>query len=123
MNGQGSGVLVEDARCVTGYMRNRFGGEMPLILFGHSMGSLTARVYARQYGADLNGLILCGVPSERPALSLGIGIAEILKRWKGDRSPQRFAGGGDVRAVCSGLSQRKAKVCLDLLQPSGGKGI
>lgn len=84
MNGQGSGVLVEDARCVTGYMRNRFGGEMPLILFGHSMGSLTARVYARQYGADLNGLILCGVPSERPALSLGIGIAEILKRWKGD---------------------------------------
>lgn len=114
MNGQGSDVLAEDARCVTAYIRNRFGGELPLLLLGHSMGSLTARVYARQYGHDLKGLILCGVPSYRPALPFGIAIAKILKRWKGDR----FRSGlleavtfGPFAAAFCGERQKFAWIC------------
>lgn len=51
--------FVDDMHILTGIMKKRF-KELPLILFGHSMGSFCARVYASVFGEELSGLILCG---------------------------------------------------------------
>ncbi|MGI6011939.1 MAG: alpha/beta fold hydrolase [Ruminococcus sp.] len=83
MYGQGGEGLVEDAHCVASYIREHF-QNLPLILFGHSMGSLAARVYCKRYDEELSGLILCGQPARNPALPLGIKIAEILKVIRGE---------------------------------------
>ena len=79
----GADALVGDLRQVTGYARGRF-PDLPLILLGHSMGSLIARAYLKEY-TDLNGLILSGTPSYQAAVvPSGILIAWIGK-LRGER--------------------------------------
>ena len=57
--------LVDDMHILTVIMKKRYPG-LPYFLFGHSMGSFCARVYAAAFGNELNGLILCGT-GELPA--------------------------------------------------------
>ncbi len=58
--------------------------ELPLFLFGHSMGSLLARTYMTKHKSILKGVILSGT-SYTPRLMLGFGklIAVIQKKIKG----------------------------------------
>ena len=57
--------LVDDMHILTLIMKKRY-PDLPYFLFGHSMGSLCARVYATPFGEELSGLILCGT-LEAPA--------------------------------------------------------
>ncbi len=57
--------FVDDMHILYSIMHKRY-PELSYYLFGHSMGSLCARVYASAFGSDLSGLIICGtaqVPS------------------------------------------------------------
>lgn len=51
--------MVDDMHILTLIMKKRY-PELPVFLFGHSMGSLCARVYAANFGEELRALILCG---------------------------------------------------------------
>lgn len=57
--------LVDDMHILSVIMKKKY-PDLPLVLFGHSMGSLCARVYAGLFGDELKGLILCGT-AELPA--------------------------------------------------------
>lgn len=59
--------LVDDMHILTKIMKKR-NPDIPYFLFGHSMGSFCARVYAAHFGEELNGLILCGT-GEIPDIS------------------------------------------------------
>ena len=59
--------LVDDMHILTKIMKNR-NPDLPFFLFGHSMGSFCARVYAAHFGEELQGLILCGT-GEIPDIS------------------------------------------------------
>lgn len=83
MYGVGAWGLVEDAHQITQLLRRRW-PNLPLILFGHSMGSLVVRTYAKRYDQDLDMLIVCGSPSRNPALGVGLRIASVEKRLFGD---------------------------------------
>ncbi len=68
----------------------------PLVLFGHSMGSVLAQRVAQRRGGELAGLILSGTMSAAPGLSLAIAAASALALGPGARRPslllkQRFA--------------------------------
>ena len=57
--------FVDDMHILYTIIHKRY-PELPYFLFGHSMGSLCARVYASTFGSELSGLIICGtaqVPS------------------------------------------------------------
>ena len=58
--------------------------DVPVILFGHSMGSIMARSFVKRYDALLNGLILCGAPNYNPAASAGRVMAKTIMALKGD---------------------------------------
>ena len=58
--------------------------DVPVILFGHSMGSIMARSFVKRYDALLNGLILCGAPNYNPAASAGRIAAKSIIALKGD---------------------------------------
>lgn len=62
--------MVDDMHILSIIMKKRF-PELPLILFGHSMGSFCARVYASLFGNELAGLILCGT-GELPAAAVAL---------------------------------------------------
>lgn len=51
--------MVDDMHILYNIMHKRY-PELPYYLFGHSMGSFCARVYAASFSYELSGLILCG---------------------------------------------------------------
>ncbi len=77
-------ALVEDLHQVSRFIKGRFPG-LPLFLFGHSMGSLVARVYLRRYDAEINKLILCGPPTQNSAVGLGLLLVKLSTALHGAR--------------------------------------
>lgn len=59
---------------------------LPLILFGHSMGSLIVRDYLRGEIPAIQGVILTGTSGPNSALPLGRFLAQVFYRLQGPRS-------------------------------------
>lgn len=59
--------------------------NVPLILFGHSMGSLLVRRYCKQYDKDIDGLIVCGSPSKNSMAKLALKMVRVMECIKGER--------------------------------------
>lgn len=74
--------LVEDQRKLTKLARNEFPG-LPIIAFGHSMGSFICRAYTAEYH-DVDAAIYCGTGGPNPAAAAGITIANIVAKIKGN---------------------------------------
>lgn len=109
----GAEALVEDAHQLTRCIRARWPGK-PVILLGHSMGSLVVRSYVKCYDGDVNMLVVVGSPSKNPAVDLGICLAKLQKRFRGERSrgrlleklafgsfDRKFPGEGKSAWICS----------------------
>ena len=75
-------AMVEDLKAVTLWARNKWPG-VPLTLFGHSMGSMVVRSYAKRYDNLIDSLIVCGCPSDNPAKGAGILLSKLIGRVKG----------------------------------------
>ena len=91
-------ALVEDIHEITldikEYAQNLTGkNDLPLILFGHSMGSLAVRCYIRQYDSDIDKLIVCGCPSYNSAAKPGLQLVKLFKKIKGERNRSMFIAG------------------------------
>lgn len=80
----GGNALVEDMKLLTCVIKEKHPGKK-FFLFGHSMGSLAVRVYAKRYDEELDGLIVCGCPSDNPALGIGKKLVDLMIRMKGER--------------------------------------
>ena len=64
---------------------------VPLILFGHSMGSFIAQQYAILHGSKLNGLILSGSNYQNPIMyKLASLVSRVEKFRIGGRAPSPF---------------------------------
>lgn len=82
--------LVEDAHHMTlltkKYSEERTGKKLPVLLAGHSMGSLVVRCYIKKYDADIDKLIVMGCPSKPAGSALGIPLVKVLKFFKGEKA-------------------------------------
>ena len=65
-------------------LRQKYPG-LPMILFGHSMGSLVARSYAAEHAHHLAALILSGEASNNPAVGAGLMLTRLIALFRGDR--------------------------------------
>ncbi|MEG0593029.1 MAG: alpha/beta fold hydrolase [Coprobacillus sp.] len=81
--------IVEDLHQVSLFIKERY-PSLPLYLFGHSMGSLVVRCYAQKYDDDIQGLIVCGSPSENPAAPMGLRLASWISKHKGHHHRSQF---------------------------------
>jgi alpha-beta hydrolase superfamily lysophospholipase len=52
--------------------------DIPYFLFGHSMGSFCARVYAVHFGYELDGMILCGTGAMPDLINAGVDVIDML---------------------------------------------
>lgn len=75
--------MVENARAVTLWAKERWPG-VPLTLFGHSMGSMVVRSYAKRYDECIDSLIVCGSPSDNPVKMAGLLLSRFFRVVKGD---------------------------------------
>lgn len=76
MYGCGPGTLARELHLVTEYAKKNWPG-VPVWMLGHSMGSMAARVYLKQYDSELAGMILSGSPSENRLAGVGIVLARL----------------------------------------------
>ena len=77
-------AFIDDAHNVTLRAKKEFPG-VPVVLFGHSMGSFIARCYISQYADDIDAAIICGTSGPNPAAGMGIFLANTIAKIKGSK--------------------------------------
>lgn len=115
MYGGGAKGLVEDLHQITILAKQRW-PKTPLILFGHSMGSLIARVYLKKYENELQALILCGPPRKRFGVRGGLALAKLEHRIFGDQHKSKLLEGAALGGYAAKFSKESSKfawLCLD----------
>lgn len=74
--------FVEDCHQLTDIIKKENPG-VPVIFFGHSMGSFVARAYSVKYGDEVAGAVYCGTAGPNPAAGAGILLTKIIAKLKG----------------------------------------
>lgn len=113
MYGGGAKAMLTDIHTVNKKIRDRF-KNLPLILFGHSMGSLAVRAYVASHDDCIDMLIVCGSPSSNPARPLGELIAKIETRLFGPRHKSvllETLSFGSYAARFAGEHNKNAWIC------------
>ena len=64
--------------------------HIPFFIFGHSMGSFIARIFATRHKGEYSGLILSGTASENPLSSLAGPLCYIVGTFCGDKKQSKF---------------------------------
>lgn len=111
----GAEALVEDVRTVAQWAKNRYPG-LPLVVLGHSMGSMAARAFVRKYDAEVDGLIVCGSPSDNPVKGVGKLLAKFIGTIKGHHHRPQLLQQMSFGAFNRGFEQdgyHSAWVCSD----------
>ncbi len=87
----GWNAFVEDEKAITELIKKEF-PSLPVIFFGHSMGSFIGREYIRRYGNDeaVKGAIICGTSGKNPAAAIAIVMAGAIAKIKGSRHKSEF---------------------------------
>ncbi len=80
----GAELLVEDVHRLSLYMRERY-PHLPLVLFGHSMGSFIVREVLARYGNDYSAAIICGTGGPETPAGAGKLLAKLLILFRGER--------------------------------------
>ncbi len=59
--------------------------NLPLYLFGHSMGSFIVRLAAESFGEELDKLIICGTGGKNSLTGVGLLLIKLIKFLKGEK--------------------------------------
>ena len=82
--GGGADLLVKDVISLSQKMKEEY-PELPLILFGHSMGSFIAREVLSRRGELYHAAVICGTGGPDTPAAAGKLLASLLMKMKGER--------------------------------------
>ena len=82
-------AIIKDTKQVNDFVKEVY-PHQKIVLMGHSMGSLVVRNYMRQYDDSIQGLIVCGSPSNNPLLNIALTLVKLLIKIKGERYRSKF---------------------------------
>ena len=111
----GAEAILQDIATVNIGIRKKF-PDLPVILFGHSMGSLAVRAFAARHDDCMDMLIVCGSPSNRKAKMIGAAVAKIEGGILGVRHRSRILellSFGGYAAKFRKEKNRNAWICSD----------
>ena len=74
--------LMEDEEAILKMIHERWDG-VPLVLFGHSMGTIIARVVLQRWSKVFHKAVLSGYPNPNGAAGAGIALTGLLTAFKG----------------------------------------
>lgn len=107
---------------------------LPVIVFGHSMGSFIVQDYIQRYAKHLDKAIICGTdgPNSKFTYSIGYQLARLVCKMRGENKKGKFlrslAIGAYAKSVkhretdCDWLSYDKGNVERYIADPKCGKG-
>ena len=76
--------VIEDVHIMNKHLRKSY-PNLPLILFGHSMGSFISRLYAVEHPSSIAGLVIHGTGGPNPLVGVGKALAGLIKSFYGPR--------------------------------------
>ena len=76
--------IVKDVYQITKMIKEEY-PDLPVYLFGHSMGSLIVRCYLKKYDDQIDKLIVCGSPSKNIGANFGLILAKMIEKFKGEK--------------------------------------
>ncbi len=85
----GADYLVGDLHTMSTLAKEAFPG-VPLVLYGHSMGSFAARVYLTRYGTELSGALISGTAGPGNPTGLALMLNALIGKSKGLHHRSRF---------------------------------
>ena len=77
-------ILLRDIHTMNRYLRDTF-PTLPLVIFGHSMGSFLARLYIEKYPHSIKGAVIHGTSGPVAAVGMGKMLAGLMIKSKGAR--------------------------------------
>jgi len=80
---KGEDGLIEDLHQMV-LLAHEENPDRPVLLFGHSMGSLIVRIFLADYDRDIDGLLVSGCVAANPAAGAGKTMAKLFGKLKGD---------------------------------------
>lgn len=84
--------MMKDVHVLSLMMKHAY-PELPLFLYGHSMGSFIARAVIANWGNDYDGAIICGTGGRNKAAGTGMALLNFLKAFKGARGKSKLMYG------------------------------
>ncbi len=84
VSGGGAEHLVGDVHKLSLYMKSEH-PDLPLILFGHSMGSFIAREVLARHGNDYTAAVICGTGGPETPAGAGKLLASLMMVFRGER--------------------------------------
>lgn len=104
--GGGAEILCADVRRVAEHMHTRY-PDLPLLLFGHSMGSFIARAVLEEDASLYRAAIICGTGGPDTPAGAGKLLASLLIALRGERYRSTFLKG----VAFSGYNKKFEKNC------------
>ncbi len=93
--------LVDDLYKMTQKIKEKY-PDLPIFLFGHSMGSFVARCYMSKYKGVLEGAVISGTAGRGNPTSAGKILCRLIALFKGDRHRS-----GLVKSISTGSYYKK----------------
>lgn len=85
----GADLIVEDLHQMSLLIRQKY-PELPLFLYGHSMGSFAARVYLSKYAHLLSGALISGTAGKGAPTGIALRLTHAIAKTKGERHRSAF---------------------------------
>ena len=79
---EGHQRLLEDEEAILNDIHVQWPG-VPVILFGHSMGTIIARVFLQKFSREFHKAVLSGYPNPNGAAGAGIVLTDLIASFKG----------------------------------------
>lgn len=125
-------LLLSDQKIITEYLKKKYQKDK-IILFAHSMGTITTRVLLKTESENYEKVILSGPPCANPAVSAGIALSKIIRAFKGTKHHSNLLESMAVGAFnkdiqnpktpCDWLSFNEENVQKYLADPYCGHGF
>lgn len=80
----GVDFLIRDMHAMNKYLRTSF-PALPIVLFGHSMGSFITRLYLVKHPHSVSGAVIHGTAGPNAAVGMGKALAGIISKLRGPR--------------------------------------
>ncbi len=121
-------AIVDDTVAVTEYLKGEY-PDLPLVLFGHSMGSLVVRAYIQEHDDLCDKLIVCGSPSKNGLVGVAIFLEKCIRLFCGKRHRSKLLGNlstgngnkpFEQEGECAWLSRNRERVEAYLADPACG---
>lgn len=104
--------MIDDQVCVSSYIQAQYPG-LPLAIFGHSLGSMFARIYLQTHDRAITRLVLSGTVAYVPIVDLGIAISSLAAHIFGEHGYSAllkyFNGDDDVSWVSASEENRQRR--------------